>query len=210
MAANEVRRASRVGRVADKSRLSINQTLASISKNGKGVTDQEIVRWANETVQKGGKSSTMRSFKDPSLSNAVFFLDLLNGIRPGIVDYSLVNSGTGSEDKRMNGTCSAAASDQADILPAAKLAISIARKMGALIFLVPEGEWRFVVGTALTVSLDIVDVRPRLVSQMNINDPRLTRQDPHLRGSALERIVAAVGTGRTEKAKVAGDCYAIT
>lgn len=34
-------------------------------------------------------------------------------------------------------------------LPSAKLAISIARKMNALIFLVPE---------------DIVDIRPRLVS----------------------------------------------
>jgi len=86
-------------------RISINQTLASISKNGKGVTDQEMVRWANDTVKKGGKSSSMRSFKDPSLSNAVFFLDLLNGVKPGIVDYSLVNSGSSEEDKRLNGTC---------------------------------------------------------------------------------------------------------
>ena len=86
-------------------RISINQTLASISKNGKGVTDQEMVRWANDTVKKGGKSSAMRSFKDPSLSNAVFFLDLLNGVKPGIVDYSLVNNGSSPEDKRLNGTC---------------------------------------------------------------------------------------------------------
>jgi plastin-1 len=86
-------------------RISINQTLASISKDGKGVTDQEMVRWANDTVKKGGKSSTMRSFKDPSLSNAVFFLDLLNAVRPGIVDYSLVNNGTSDEEKRQNGGC---------------------------------------------------------------------------------------------------------
>lgn len=42
--------------------------------------------------------------------------------------------------------------DSFDAFPTAKLAISIARKMNALIFLVPE---------------DIVDVRPRLVSFMN-------------------------------------------
>ena len=84
-------------------RLSINQTLASISKNGKGVTDQDMVKWANETVKKGGKSSTMRSFKDPTLSNAVFFLDLLNGVKPGYVDYSLVHHGSGEEEKRQNG-----------------------------------------------------------------------------------------------------------
>ena len=88
-------------------RLSINMTLASISKDGKGVTDQEIVRWANDTVKKGGKSSTMRSFKDPSLSNGVFFLDLLNGVKPGIVDYSLVSDGSSPEDKRLNGELSA-------------------------------------------------------------------------------------------------------
>ncbi len=84
-------------------RLSINQTLASISKDGKGVTDMEIVRWANETVKKGGKSSTMRSFKDPSLSSGLFFLDLLNGVRPGIVDYALVTKGSDPEEKKLNG-----------------------------------------------------------------------------------------------------------
>jgi plastin-1 len=84
-------------------RLSINQTLASISPNGKGVTDQDMVRWANETVKKGGKSSSMRSFKDPSLSNGVYFLDLLNGVKPGYVDYGLVEKGDDYESKRQNG-----------------------------------------------------------------------------------------------------------
>ncbi|RXK40923.1 fimbrin [Tremella mesenterica] len=105
-------------------RLSISQTLASISENGKSVTDQSMIKWANETVKKGGKSSTMRSFKDSSLSTGIFFLDLLNGVKPGYVDYSLVHKGVNEEEKRQN----------------AKLAISIARKMNALIFLVPEGE----------------------------------------------------------------------
>ena len=84
-------------------RLSINQTLASISKTGKGVTDMEICKWAQEQVKASGKTSTMRSFKDPSLSNGVFFLDLLNAIKPGYVDYSLVNQGNSDEDKRLNG-----------------------------------------------------------------------------------------------------------
>lgn len=86
-------------------RISITQTLATLSRGGKAVTDQDMVKWANDTVKKGGKSSTMRSFKDPSLSNAVFFLDLLNGVKPGIVDYSLVSSSNSDEDKRLNGEC---------------------------------------------------------------------------------------------------------
>lgn len=63
----------------------------------------EICKWAQDMVKKSGKSSTMRSFKDPSLSNGVFFLDLLNAIKPGYVDYNLVNQGNGDEEKRQNG-----------------------------------------------------------------------------------------------------------
>lgn len=55
-------------------------------------------------------------------------------------------------------------------LSIAKLAISIARKLNALIFLVPEGELsaRLASGLMLTSTCrlrptDIVDVRPRLV-----------------------------------------------
>ncbi|TCD62721.1 hypothetical protein EIP91_006519 [Steccherinum ochraceum] len=119
-------------------RMNISKTLSSLSKSGQGrpITDQEILKWANNTAQKGKAGArSIRSFKDPSLTTGLFFLDVLEGLRPGIVDPTLIInvSDTGDyEDRRQN----------------AKLAISIARKMNALIFLVPE---------------DIVDVRPRLI-----------------------------------------------
>ncbi|OCH93312.1 hypothetical protein OBBRIDRAFT_832704 [Obba rivulosa] len=65
----------------------------------------------------------IRSLKDPSLTTGLFLLDLLEAIRPGIVDPSLiinVRDTRSYEDRRQN----------------AKLAISIARKMNAQIFLV--------------------------------------------------------------------------
>ncbi|EJD05464.1 calponin [Fomitiporia mediterranea MF3/22] len=119
-------------------RLNITQTLAALSKSGRGggVSDTEILKWANATAAKGNHGTRpIRSFKDPSLTTGIFVLNLLEGLRPGIVDPSLVVnvSETGDyEDRRQN----------------AKLAISIARKMNATIFLVPE---------------DIVDVRARLI-----------------------------------------------
>lgn len=118
-------------------RLSIYKTLSSLTKSGRPPTDQDILSWANNTVRSRSgatpNSPPLRSFKDPALSSAVFFLDLLDALRPGIVDYSLVyNPARSDEEKKQN----------------AKLAISIARKMNALIFLVPE---------------DIVDIRPRLI-----------------------------------------------
>ncbi|CEG69362.1 Putative Fimbrin [Rhizopus microsporus] len=112
-------------------RENVVHTLQSLNKNGRPVSDQDLVRWANETVQRGGKNSRMTSFKDPSLSTGVFFLDVLNGMKPGYVDYSMVTDGRTEEDAFNN----------------AKLAISIARKVGATIFLVPE---------------DIVEVRPKM------------------------------------------------
>ncbi|KAG0780175.1 hypothetical protein G6F22_010229 [Rhizopus arrhizus] len=112
-------------------RENIVHTLQSLNKNGRFISDQDLVRWANETVQRGGKQSKMISFRDPSLSTGIFFLDVLNGINPGYVDYSMVTSGRTEEDAFNN----------------AKLAISIARKLGATIFLVPE---------------DIVEVRPKM------------------------------------------------
>ncbi|CCM00796.1 uncharacterized protein FIBRA_02838 [Fibroporia radiculosa] len=118
------------------SRLSIVKTLSSISGKGRPISDTEILKWANTTAQKAKPGvRPIRSFKDPSLTTGLFFLDLLEALRPGIVDPSLViqvSEAGDYEDRRQN----------------AKLAISIARKMNALIFLVPE---------------DIVDVRPRLI-----------------------------------------------
>ncbi|KTW30050.1 fimbrin [Pneumocystis jirovecii RU7] len=113
-------------------RQNIIQTLKSLSKDGKDITDADMVSWCNEMSHKGGKSSSIKSFKDSSLRSGIFLLDILNGLRSGYVDYTLVTPGITDEDAFLN----------------AKLAISIARKCGALIFLVPE---------------DIVDVRSRLI-----------------------------------------------
>ena len=113
-------------------RRNINNTLSSLSINGKEVSDMDILKWANTMVVKGGKSSSVRSFKDPSLANGIFLLDVLHGMKPGYVDYDLVTPGNTEEDKYAN----------------ARLAISIARKLGALIWVVPE---------------DINEVRARLI-----------------------------------------------
>ena len=116
-------------------RRDISETLSALAQRlGKreGITDAEMVKWANEQSRKGGKSSSIRNFKDGGLGSGVFLLDVLNGMKSSYVDYELVTLGRGEEEAYMN----------------AKLAISIARKMGATIWLVPE---------------DICQVRSRLV-----------------------------------------------
>jgi plastin-1 len=66
-----------------------------------------MLKWANTTAQKAKPGvRPIRSFKDPSITTGLFFLDLLDAIRPGIVDPSLVIpvAETGPyEDRRQNG-----------------------------------------------------------------------------------------------------------
>jgi len=123
-----------LGMVWQLMRRDIVRTLTGLAQRmGKReLTDSDMVKWANDMVKKGGKSSSIRSFKDQSLGNGVFCLDVLNGMKSAYVDYDLVDAGKSEEGRYAN----------------AKLAISIARKMGATIWLVPE---------------DICQVRSRLI-----------------------------------------------
>ncbi|KAK3682182.1 calponin homology domain-containing protein [Podospora appendiculata] len=97
------------------------------------ITDSEMVKWANEMSRKGGRNSAIRSFKDPAIGTGIFLLDVLNGMKSSYVDYDLVTPGRNDDEAYLN----------------AKLSISIARKLGATIWLVPE---------------DICQVRSRLVT----------------------------------------------
>jgi plastin-1 len=89
--------------------MSITKTLTSLSKSGQGrpISDTEMLKWANTTVQKAKPSSRpIRSFKDPSITTGLFFLDLLNAIHPGIVDPTLVinvSENGDYDDRRQNG-----------------------------------------------------------------------------------------------------------
>ena len=116
-------------------RRDIINTLAALAQRmGKReLSDSDMIKWANDMSRKGGKNSSIRSFKDQSIGSGIYLLDVLNGMKSSYVDYDLVTPGRSDEDAYAN----------------AKLSISIARKLGATIWLVPE---------------DICQVRSRLVT----------------------------------------------
>ncbi|KAF2402372.1 fimbrin [Trichodelitschia bisporula] len=124
-----------LGMVWQLMRRDIVSTLTNLARRlGKReISDADMVKWANDMSRKGGQTSAIRGFKDQSLGNGIFLLDVLNGMKSSYVDYELVAPGRTPEESYMN----------------AKLAISIARKMGATIWLVPE---------------DICAVRSRLIT----------------------------------------------
>ncbi|CAN4109943.1 unnamed protein product [Withania somnifera] len=89
---------------------------------GKEITDADILNWANKKVKNAGRKSQIESFKDKSISTGTFFLELLSAVEPRVVNWSVVTKGETDEDKKLNAT----------------YIISVARKLGCSIFLLPE------------------------------------------------------------------------
>ncbi|KAJ0965158.1 hypothetical protein J5N97_026296 [Dioscorea zingiberensis] len=105
-------------------RSSILQLLKNLRchSQGKEMTDADILNWANRKVKIAGRTSQMESFKDKNLSNGIFFLELLSAVEPRVVNWNLVTKGENDEEKKLNAT----------------YIISVARKLGCSIFLLPE------------------------------------------------------------------------
>ncbi|KAK1296739.1 putative fimbrin-like protein 3 [Acorus calamus] len=74
------------------------------------------------SLTSSGRSSQMESFKDKNLSNGIFFLELLSAVEKRVVNWNLVTKGESDEEKKLNAT----------------YIISVARKLGCSIFLLPE------------------------------------------------------------------------
>lgn len=82
--------------------------------------EDELVKWVNDTV--GGKCPSIKDFKDSSLTDGKMMLHLCAAIEPRAVNWDLVMQGDTDDDKKNN----------------AKYAISVARKLGAVIFCIWE------------------------------------------------------------------------
>ena len=96
--------------------------LQKCAKSDKPIKDEEIVVWVNEKLGQGGKDSRITSFKDPNIATSVCVFDLIDSIKPGFIHYNMVNKGESDDDKLSN----------------AKYAISMARKIGAKLYALPE------------------------------------------------------------------------
>jgi plastin-1 len=100
---------------------------------GKAVTDAMMIDWANARIAADGSIIQIKSFKDKRLNDGLFFCDLLKAIEPRVINPEFVNREAESEPDRLLN---------------ARYAISVARKLGATLFLLPE---------------DITEVKPKMM-----------------------------------------------
>ena len=97
--------------------------LESLTKDGKKPTDKDILQWAVQKLEDAGVTRKLSSFKDSSLSDGLVLLDLLKAIEPEVIDTQYIfDPPKDDKEKEMN----------------ARYVISVARKLGATIFLTWE------------------------------------------------------------------------
>ncbi|XP_069191989.1 LOW QUALITY PROTEIN: plastin-3 [Procambarus clarkii] len=106
--------------------------LTQLADSGSPIVEAEIITWVNTKLKEAGKSSGIRSFQDSSLQNALAIIDLVDAIKPGTINYDVIKMTGEAEDNVAN----------------AKYAISMARKIGARIYALPE---------------DITEVKPKMI-----------------------------------------------
>ncbi|KAI6181280.1 hypothetical protein M3Y98_00812000 [Aphelenchoides besseyi] len=123
--------------------------LAQCAQSGDRLaTDREIINWVNEKLKSSGKDSRIKSFQDSAISNAWPVLHLIDAIKPGTINYELVQSNGGPEANLEN----------------AKYAITSGRKIGAKIYALPEDIVEVQPKMVLTVfaTLMALDYRPNM------------------------------------------------
>ncbi|XP_029472923.1 plastin-1 isoform X5 [Rhinatrema bivittatum] len=100
---------------------------------GERVNDDIIIKWVNQTLVNAKKTTSITNFKDASISTSLPVLDLIDAIAPNAIHPEMVKRENLSYTDKLNN---------------AKYAISIARKIGAQIYALPD---------------DLVDVEPKMV-----------------------------------------------
>lgn len=98
--------------------------LAKLSPDGTPIVETEILTWANQRLEDGGKDVRVKHFGDPVNKTALPVIHLIDSMRSGIIDYSVVKTGAKLVAQ--------------DCMSNAKYAITMARRIGAPIYALPE------------------------------------------------------------------------
>ena len=74
--------------------LSVLSSLNQNSSNAK--VEQEIIKWVNEKLESCGKETKINSFQDSKIATARPIIDLIDAIKPGVINYELLQENGGT------------------------------------------------------------------------------------------------------------------
>eukprot|EP00210_Caulerpa_lentillifera_P001442 g1384.t1 len=129
------------------------------------LNENDVLSWANHMLSLSGSAMRINSFKDSVLSNGIALLDLLKAIEPNAIQEKHITEGITPEDKEMN----------------AKYVLSVARKLGATIFIIWE---------------DITEVKPKMILLLIASFMLLDKQRRRMHRAATinNKIIKSVST----------------
>jgi len=98
--------------------------LSQLNSDGTPIVESEIISWANRKLEEGGKNISIKHFQDKVNKTALPIIHLIDVMKPGVIDFSIVKQG----DKLTVPDC----------LSNAKYCVTMARKIGAPVYALPE------------------------------------------------------------------------
>lgn len=98
--------------------------LSQLNADGTPMVDSDIIAWANNKLEEGGKGCSIKHFQDKSNKTALPIIHLIDVMKPGVIDYSCV-----VQSEKITGP---------ECLSNSKYAITMARKIGAPVYALPE------------------------------------------------------------------------
>jgi len=98
--------------------------LSQLNSDGTPIVESEIISWANKRLEDGGKNISIKGFQDKKNKTALPIINLIEVMKPGVIDFSIVKQG-----ESISGP---------DCLSNAKYCVTMARKIGAPVYALPE------------------------------------------------------------------------
>jgi len=95
--------------------------LSQLNSDNTPIVESEIIAWANNKLEEKGVS--IRHFQDKTNKTALPIIHLIDVIKPDVIDYNIVLSDASTDEECMSN---------------AKYAITMARKIGAPVYALPE------------------------------------------------------------------------
>jgi len=100
--------------------------LSRLNTDGTPIVENEIVSWANNRLQEAGKEVSITGFQDKSLRTALPILHLIDSIKPGAINWDFVKGAKGES------------LSSSECLENSKFCVTMARKIGAPVYALPE------------------------------------------------------------------------
>jgi len=98
--------------------------LSQLNSDGTPIVESEIISWANTRLEQAGKNISIKSFQDKKIKTALPLIHLIDIMNPGVINFSIVKQGEKVHRE--------------DCLSNAKYCVTMARKIGAPVYALPE------------------------------------------------------------------------